>query len=132
TQTVTVTATVADALDPSETIDPINGGTVTFHIAGAGSDVTANVVNGVATTTFTIDASVPAGAYTITASYTPPSNPTHGFGPSSGNATLTITPAPTSTTLTSGNISTTYSAGSQSETLTADVTSSAGPVNEGT
>ncbi|HEY7315724.1 MAG TPA: Ig-like domain-containing protein, partial [Gemmataceae bacterium] len=79
-QTVTLTATV------SSSGIPVNGGVVTFMIAGVGADVQANVNNGQATATFTINAGVKPGKYTIVADY----GPAVGFRGSSGSGILTI------------------------------------------
>src|SRR5207248_2472690 len=47
----------------------VNGGTVTFTIAGVGSLAGVPVTNGSASATFTIPANTPAGTYAIQASY---------------------------------------------------------------
>jgi 5-enolpyruvylshikimate-3-phosphate synthase len=120
TQTVTLTATVSSAGIP------VNGGVVTFMIAGVGADVQANVNNGQATTTFTINAGIAPSMYTIEADYAP----APGFHASSGNGTLTISPVATTTTV--GNVTAVFSRRKQTVTLTATVGSGAGPVNGGT
>jgi trimeric autotransporter adhesin len=125
-QTVTVTASVSSGLT-------VNNGTVTFAISGVGSNVQANVVNGQASAVFTINAGTAAGQYTITAAYS-------GFGftnsastaSSDGVLTISSPSNPASTTTTASNTTTAFSESNQNVTLTADVTSSGGPVNEGT
>jgi hypothetical protein len=62
-QTVTLRATVTAPQGKP------NAGTVTFSVAGAGADVTADVTSGVATATFTVNGGVAPGTYAVSAHY---------------------------------------------------------------
>jgi hypothetical protein len=93
---ITLTAQVTDG-DPT-----VDEGAITFTVtSGTGTVIgtVANVavVNGVATTPFTIPANTPVGSYTISASYSDPFNPTARTGglfvSSSGTGPLTIVSA---------------------------------------
>jgi hypothetical protein len=123
TQTVMLTATVSST-------ETVNGGSVTFAVAGAGPNVQGNVVNGQASATFTVNAGVAAGSYPITAAYTP----ALGFSgsASSGRSDGTLTVSAASTTTTASNATTTFSTSAQNVTLIATVSSGDGAVNEGT
>jgi pimeloyl-ACP methyl ester carboxylesterase len=120
TQAVTLTASITSS---GGTVD---GGFVDFTVAGLGSIDNVPVNNGSAATTFTVAQDTAAGGYTVTANYS--GAPLFSVG--SGNSTLTVSPASTSTS--AGNVSATYSVSSQAVTLDATVTSTAGAVSEGT
>jgi hypothetical protein len=103
TKSVSVEVSVSQGTNPGNL--PINGGTVTFVVQQGGTmigTVTANVsAIGIASATIPLPANLPAGAYTITATYANanggPANP-HGVFSSTAVAGLTITappPAPT-------------------------------------
>jgi hypothetical protein len=125
-QNVTLTANVTSSAGP------VNEGTVTFTIKRGstiiGTATTSNTVsNGVASVSYALPASLIAGTYTIDAVYNPGPDFT---GSEDSTHTLTVNPA--STTTTTSNATVTFSGRVQNVTLTANVTSSAGPVNEGT
>ena len=84
-QTVTLTAT----LTPS-----VSEGTVTFTVLSGttviGTAASANVVNGQASVAYVLPAAIPAGTYTVQASY----GGTANFAASQGTSTLTVNPAP--------------------------------------
>jgi hypothetical protein len=109
----------------------VNEGTITFTIVDSHGNtigtMTTGVSNGAASVNVLLPGGTPAGTYTIDAVY----NPGPDFTGSSDNThTLTINPA--STTITTSNATVTFSGSAQNVTLTANVTSTAGPVNEGT
>jgi hypothetical protein len=97
---VSVQVLVAQGTNPGSL--PINGGAVTFNLQQGKTligTVTANVSSiGMASATIPLPANLPAGAYTITASYANanggPANP-HGSFASTATATLTIGQTPT-------------------------------------
>ncbi|HEX2913780.1 MAG TPA: Ig-like domain repeat protein [Chloroflexia bacterium] len=120
---VTLTATVTSGGNPVTT------GSVDFTVKqGATVIGTTTTValngSGVASVSYTLPAGTAAGAYTIDATYTGSTN----FATSNGTATLNITQASTTTTVTDQTV--VY--GASSVTLTASVTSPAGTVNSGT
>ncbi len=81
-QSITLSATV------SSNSTPISGGSVTFTLLS--TSVSANVVSGTASTSFTIPAGTAAGSYQIQASY----NPASGYSASSDTShQLTISKA---------------------------------------
>ncbi len=124
-QTVTLSATVISANGP------VNGGTATFTIQSGsnviGTPVTANVVSGAASGTYTIPAGTLGGVYTIQAVFSGTSTLS---GSSDSSHTLTIGGAATTTAAQSATAI--FSASNQTISLSATVTSSAGIVNDGT
>jgi predicted outer membrane repeat protein len=100
TTTVNVQTLVTQGTNPGSL--PINGGTVAFNLEQGSSllgSSTANVSSiGIASAAISLPANLPAGQYTITASYANsnggPANP-HGTFTSAATATLTIGQAPT-------------------------------------
>jgi hypothetical protein len=129
-QNVTLTANV------SSDAGPVNEGTVTFTILQGttviGTATTSDTVsNGAASVTYVLPAGTPSGSYTIDAVYNP--GP-HFTGSSDNTHTLTINPEsnPASTTTTASDVTVPFSTSDQNVTLTANVSSDAGPVNEGT
>jgi hypothetical protein len=110
---------------------PVNEGIVTFTVYSGGnpvgSPVIANVSANAASATYTLLAKTPGGSYTIQAVYTDPID----FKTSTGTNTLTVAAAPT--TLTTSNVAAAFSSvGGEGISLSANVSSSAGTVNEGT
>lgn len=84
---ITLTATVTSVFGI------VNEGTVTFTIDGLPGSEVGNVVNGVATVQFTVPGNTPVDTYDIHAEY----SGTVNFGPSDGDAVLTVEPIPTVT-----------------------------------
>jgi hypothetical protein len=130
-QQVTLTAKVTSGAGGT-----VNEGTVSFTI-GSLPAVSGTVnAQGVATATLTLPAGTLAGSYPVSASYTDTTNAnsTVNFGPSAGNASLTVATATTQTVLTSKSVTAGFNnVAGQSVTFTALVTSGAGgAVNEGT
>ena len=126
-QTFTLTAQVVSA---DGTI--VNEGTVTFTVEDAngnpiGSPVAAPVTNGQASATYTLPGGTPVGTYTIVANYDDSS--VGNYQNSSGTGTLTVSAAPTNTSV--SNVTASYSPVDQTITLGATVTSGEVPVNEG-
>jgi hypothetical protein len=125
TQTVTLSATVTS---PAGTVDE---GNVTFTV---GTLTTAGAVaNGAATATLTLPTGFAAGSYPIDAAYTDVTNPnnTVNFQASSGSDTLTVSSAPTTTTVAPASTTFNKSGAPQVVTLSTTVTSPDGTVNEG-
>lgn len=124
-QTETVTA---DVSSPDATV---NGGSVTFQIAGLTASGT--VVNGAATATLILPAGFAAGMYNLDASYadTPNANGLLAFAPSTTSipAFLNITAAGTGMTV--SNVTATFDSASQTASIAAIVTSPDRAVNEG-
>jgi hypothetical protein len=125
-QNVTLTANVtSDA-------GTVKSGTVTFTVLQGstviGAATTSGTVSGgAASVSYTLPAGTVAGDYTIDAVYNP------GIGlTGSEDTTHTLTVSPASTTTAAGNATVPFSTGAQNVTLAANVTSDAGPVNEGT
>lgn len=124
-QNVTLTADVTSGAGP------VNQGTVKFTVLQGstviGSAVTSSTVsNGQASVSYALPANTAAGTYTIDAVYNAGAD---FLGSSDTVHTLTI--GQLATTTTAGNASAVSSASNQNVTLTADVSSSLGPVNEG-
>jgi hypothetical protein len=120
-QQVTVSASVTSAGGT------VSAGTVSFSIPGLGTANNVSVINGVASTNFSVPGNSAVGSYAITASY----SGTAGFLSSSDNAhTITISQATTSTS--GANLNTAYNQSAHTVTITATVTSSAGTINVGT
>jgi hypothetical protein len=125
TQNLNLTAAVTSASGT------VNLGTVTFTVRDGsnivvGSPVTSGTVSAnSASATFVLPASQAAGAYTIQAVY----NPAGPFLGSSGNNTLTVTPATVTLTPTATGVS--FSGSTQTLNLAATLTS-AGTVSGGT
>ena len=109
----------------------VNGGTETFTILSGstpvGTPVTVNVVGGVASASYSLPPGTATGPYTIRDVYTGTSSFQNA---TDQTKTLTITAAASATVATAA--STTFSTGIQSINLPANVTSTAGTVNEGT
>jgi hypothetical protein len=127
-QTITLTATVDAFGDPNQ---PAAEGKVTFTLAGTGlSSVSANIVNGVASTTINLPSTIHPNNYSIDAAYTDPNTPSL-YNSSSGIGTLALTPASTSMTVATTNSPITYNSGGETLDLQANVTSSGGTINEG-
>jgi hypothetical protein len=125
-QNVTLTANVTSSGGT------VNQGTVTFTLKQGtttiGSATTSGTVtSGLASVSYALPANLAAGSYTIDAVY----NPGSDFVGSS-DSTHTLSVGTTATTLTASNASGIYSTSGQNVTLTANVSSSAGAVNEGT
>lgn len=87
-QTITLSATVTS---PSSAV---NEGTVTLTVSGVGSPVSATVLEGIATASYTIPGGTPAGNYALQANY----NGTPNFQPSGATSQLTIAPTPLTVT----------------------------------
>ncbi len=84
-QNVTLSASVSST-------PTVNEGTVTFTVldssdAVVGTATSGAVSGGVASVSYALPAGLPAGPYTIDASY---ADPAGGFGPSSATGTLTV------------------------------------------
>ncbi len=131
-QTVSLTATVSTS--PAGVA--ISGGTETFTILNGtqviGQTTTpAQVSNGSATAQYTLPGNTPAGQYIIEASYSGYSGSSESYLPATDiSHFLTVSPAGTTTTV--KNASATFSATSnQSIPLSAQVSSTAGTINEG-
>jgi hypothetical protein len=109
----------------------VNEGQVLFAIPGlAVTQVPAPVLNGQASVMLAVPANTPVGTYTITATYTDDSP--GDFSGMTGTNTLTVTPAPTTTTINNVSIVYTLLMGEQ-ETLTAVTRDANGvPANSGT
>jgi Bacterial Ig-like domain (group 3)/SdrD B-like domain len=125
-QSVTLSATVTSSAGS------VNEGTVTFTIKQGstviGTATTSGTVSsGAASVSYALPAGTAAGTYTIVAAY---SGGPDFSSSSDSTQTLLVKAASTSTAATS--TATTVQAGGESVTLSATVTSSAGPVNEGT
>jgi hypothetical protein len=112
---------------------PVNEGTVTFTILQGGSTIigvpqtSATVVNGVASVHYALPSGTVAGSYSIIAQY----NAGPDFTDNLDNShVLTVSPASTTTTV--SNATAIFSTSDQNVTLTANVSSNAGLVNEGT
>jgi hypothetical protein len=125
-QNVTLSATV------TSTTGVVNEGTVTFTVLQGstviGTAVTSDTVsNGQASVSYALPAGMSAGSYTIEAVY----NPGADFLASS-DVTHTLTVSAAATTTTASNVTAQLSSSDQFVTLTAQVSSGAGAVNEGT
>jgi hypothetical protein len=125
TQTVTLTAKV---LSPS---GAPNEGTVTFTLLSGstpvGTAVTVNVVNGVASGTYTLPAGTPLGAYTIQAVY----NGTVNYNGSTDSSQV-LTVIQSGSIVTAANVGISFLEEGQTTTLTATITSPSGTVTQGT
>ena len=121
---VTLSATVTSA------VGTVDEGTATFTILSAGNSVvgqvSASVVNGVASTIDDLLAGTAAGTYTIQAVYTDPID----FATSTGTNDLSVTAAATTTVTTATSTSYNDSAG-EPVSLSATVSSAAGTINQG-
>jgi probable HAF family extracellular repeat protein/YVTN family beta-propeller protein len=118
-QQVTLTANVASSGGAI-----VDEGTVTFRVRQGSTDIgspatSPALTNGVAAASYSLPAGTPVGSYTIEATY----NDGAKFTASSGNATLTVQKAATSTAIVS---SSNPSAFGQSVTFTATITSVGG------
>ena len=125
-QKLTLTAQVASPAGK------VSEGIVTFTVLSGGhqvgTKVTANVGGGVATATYTLPAGTPGGSYTLQAAY---SDPSGNFQSTTGSASLTVAAAPT--TVSGSDAQTTYDAyAGEPIALNANVSSTAGTINEGT
>jgi hypothetical protein len=124
-QTVTLSASVTSGATK------VDGGSVMFTVLNGinniGKPVTATVVSGTASASYTLPGSTAAGTYTIQAIYLGTAS---YLGSVDAAHTLTVNTAATTTTPAAAQ--TFYSTTAQSVTLSATVTSSAGTVNEGT
>jgi hypothetical protein len=100
----------------------MQGGTV---IGTATTSGTVN--NGAASVSYLLPGGTPVGSYAIDATY---SGGPDFSGSSDNTRTLTVSAAPT--TISASGATTDFSSSQQNVSLTANVTSSAGPVNEGT
>ena len=108
----------------------VDEGIVTFTILSGGnpvgSPVHANVTGDVANATYTLLAGTSGGSYTIQAVYTDPID----FTTSTGTNTLTVAGA--ATTITASDASATFDAtAGEGITLSANVSSTAGTINQG-
>ena len=123
-QSVPVSAQVAS------TAGTINEGFVTFNIlrggTPVGASVTAGVLNNSASTSYDLLSGTPGGPYTIQAVYTDPVD----FATSTNTNQLTVSAAPT-TVAPSGCTATFNEISSEGVALSANVSSPAGTVNEG-
>ena len=124
-QNVTLTATVSSGAGS------VSEGTVTFIVSNAttqiGTAIVVPVSNSTATGTFSLPAGTPGGSYSVSVAF----NGSNDYSASTGTAfTLNVTPAASTTA--GSPASTTFSTKSQTVTLTANVSSAAGTVNEGT
>ena len=139
--TTTVSSASAIYNDSSDQSIPLNAqvssaagavdeGTVTFTVLSGGNpvggSVSASVVNGLASTNYDLVAGTAGGTYTIQAVYTDPFD----FVTSTGTNVLSVTAVATTTTTTGTSTSYNDSAG-EPVTLTANVSSAAGTVDEG-
>ncbi len=131
-QTVGLSATVADNIYPNDTI---NEGTVTFTILSGTTvigNAYGNVSNGSASANYTWSAGRPAGTYTIAVTY----QDSQGNFSDSQDVSSTLTIAPASVTVTANNPSPVISSSSaQNVTLSASVADASFPkdtVYEGT
>jgi hypothetical protein len=97
-QTITLTATVTSPSSSSS----VNEGTVTLSLTGVGSPVSATVLQGTATASYTIPGGTAVGNYVLQANY----NGTSNFQSSSDTSQLTI--AMTPLTITANNASRQY------------------------
>ena len=126
-QSVPLTATVTSPAGV------VNEGYVTFYVYKGsqeiGGAVSANVVNGTATATYSLPAATPGGTYIIEAYYT--DYTTDDFN-SSNDTSHTLTVNSGGTVTTAANASATYSTSAQNVTLSATVTNPAGTVSAGT
>jgi hypothetical protein len=113
---------------------PVNDGTVKFTLLSDGSTIigvqrTTSVSNGVATVSYALPSGTVVGSYHIIAEFFPEADSAFTYSLDNSHV-LTITPASTTTTV--SNATATFSASDQDVTLTANVSSDAGLVNEGT
>jgi Listeria-Bacteroides repeat domain (List_Bact_rpt)/IPT/TIG domain len=110
----------------------VDEGTMTFNLVN-GSDVAVGtatagpVSEGTASVLYALPAGLPAGAYTVEADY---SDPSGNFESSGGAQTLTVGAAPTTTV--GDPTSFDYTGAAEDVPETAQVTSAAGAVDEGT
>ncbi len=130
-QTVNLTATVADASIPSDTVSE---GIVRFTVTSGGKTLgtlQSSVIGGLASGNFNLAAAQAPGNYTVTVSYSDSTSNFQDNGDVSG--TLAILPANVATT--ANNLSIFYSPNGQSLTLgaaVADTSFSTDTVGEGT
>jgi hypothetical protein len=117
----TVTSNAGIVSEGSEMFTILSGTTV------IGTAVSANVINGAASTTYTLPAGTAPATYTIQAAY---SGTVNYQGVTDTAHQLIVNPANTTTLATAASVA--FSTSSQSVTLIAAVTSGAGPVNGGT
>jgi hypothetical protein len=125
-QDVTLTA------DVKSSGGAVDEGTVTFTIMQGGTVIgtattSGTVNNGAASVSYLLPGGTPVGSYAIDATY---SGGPDFSGSSDNTRTLTVSAAPT--TISASGATTDFSSSQQNVSLTANVTSSAGPVNEGT
>jgi hypothetical protein len=127
-QQVTLTANVT-----SPNGGTVNEGTVTFTVGNL-SSVQGLVSNGQASATLTLPIGFTAGNYTINASYSDGLNANNvaNYASSTGTSTLTVQPLGTLTNLTPATFTVSFNPSGGSLMLSAQVTSSAGAVTEGT
>jgi hypothetical protein len=123
-QNVTLSATVTSGYGT------VSSGDVSFTVLdGSGHTIvggmTGDVTNGSASVTYSLPASTAAGDYNVQVSY----ESADIFVASSGTSLLSVSPAPTS--ITAVPASTASSSSVQNLELSANITSSAGPVNGG-
>jgi hypothetical protein len=120
---ITVSATIS-----SPGAAAVNEGQVSFAIPALSVTMSAPVLNGQASVNLAVPANTPVGTYTITATYTDGSP--GDFQGITGTNTLTVTPAPTTTTI--NNVSIVYTLMGEQETLTAVTRDAHGvPANSG-
>ena len=125
-QTVGLSASV------TSTAGTVNEGTITFRVLDGSSNViesalkSATLVSGSEGVTYLLSPGLPAGGYTIEASYSGGVN----FESSTGTATLTVTK--TNSTLLATSATTNFSNPAQNINFGATATSPVGTLNEGT
>jgi CSLREA domain-containing protein len=125
-QTISLSASITSAGGT------VNGGTVTFGVFNAATQIGASVVSstvasGLASANFTLPGGTALGTYSIHATYSGSGN---FLGSSDTSHSLSVNP--TNTTTTAANASSPFSASDQVITLSASVTSSGGTVGAGT
>jgi hypothetical protein len=125
---ITLTAHVYAFDGPSQ---PASEGDVDFTVNGLAAGSMVPVVNGVATTTFTLPSTLNEGSYDIHASYTDTNTPSL-YHSSSGDGTLDLTSADSTLTVSATNSPVSFNSGSETLDLTANLSSSnGGTVGEG-
>jgi hypothetical protein len=127
-QTITLSATVADTSFPS---DIVSEGTVTFTLKNSGGTTVGtaqgSVSGGAASASFSVPGGQAVGLYTIVASYSDSLKNFSDNGSSDTPGTFTIAPANVITT--ASNASATYSPSSQTLKLSASIANSSVPAN---